>query len=303
MIAKKAINLPSIAIIGAGKVGITIAILAKKSGYQIAAVAGRDLNKTAEAARPLGDVKICQAKEAARSAEIVFLSVSDDAIEPLCQELSETAAFRQDQIVVHFSGALSSESLVTARDGAGALIASIHPLQTFSTVQSALAAMPATFWFCEGDERALAVLLPLIESIGGKPELIPTEKKILYHAASVIACNYLVALMDLSLEVAELAGLERKLAWQALSPIVQTTLRNIDSSGTTSALTGPIARGDSSTVSRHLDALSRERPELAEIYKIMGLQTAQIAERKGLSQELLAKTIDALRCDEPGAGA
>jgi predicted short-subunit dehydrogenase-like oxidoreductase (DUF2520 family) len=137
--------------------------------------------------------------------------------------------------------------------------------------------------------------LPFIESIGGHAELIPTEKKVLYHSASVIACNYLVALMDLSLEVAELAGLERKLAWQALSQIVQATMRNIDSTDTSSALTGPISRGDANTVGRHLAALKNERPELAEVYRVMGLQTIKIAERKGLSQELLAETVKVLQ--------
>lgn len=281
---------PSIAIIGAGRVGTTLAILLKEKGYPIAGIAGRNLDKTREAAAQIGEVKVCASEEAAKSADIVFLAVSDDSIETVCTELSQLGAFRSKQIIVHLSGALSSEKLATARSTSGALIASAHPLQTFSTTQSALAAMAGSFWFCEGDSEALSAIFPLIESIGGKPNTIPTEKKVLYHAASVAACNYLVTLMDIALTIAESADLDRELAWQALSPLVQATLRNIDQSGVTTALTGPIARGDVNTIKRHLQALetlSENKDDLTEIYKNLGHWTTKIAAEKGLPPDLV----------------
>ena len=274
-------ELPSIAIIGPGRVGTTLSILLQEKTYPVK-LAGRDLEKTTETARALGIANVCTPEEAAKTSDIVFLAVSDDAIESLCSELVEKSAFRKDQTVLHLSGALSSTALITARDTSGAKIASAHPLQTFSSTQSARAAMPGTFWFCEGDSEALDQAFPLIIETGGKPRVIPTEKKVLYHAASVLACNYLVSLMDIALTVAESAELDRGLAWEAFKPLIQATLTNIDDSDVTTALTGPIARGDIKTIERHLQALNADSAELATIYKTLGDWTTKIAEKKGL---------------------
>jgi predicted short-subunit dehydrogenase-like oxidoreductase (DUF2520 family) len=275
-----------IAIIGPGKVGTTIALSAIKSGYRIAALAGRDRKKTEEAAKTIGgDIPIYTPLQAASVARLVLFTVTDSAIESLCTDLAKNKAFSENQIVVHCSGALSSEVLAAARDLCGATIASAHPLQTFSTVQSAASAMPGAYWFCEGDKAALDVITQLIHRIGGVPNIIPSDKKVLYHCASVFACNYLVSLMDVALSVAESASLDRDLAWQALSPLIQSTIANIGKLGTDTVLTGPITRGDVETVASHLHALAGTDNEIAEIYRVMGKWTTQIAQKKGLSQE------------------
>ncbi len=292
---------PSISIIGAGKVGLTIATIAIGAGLQISAIAGRDQSRTREISRDL-PVEVCSMADAAKKSQIVFLTVPDDAIQSVCQELANGWAFSKNQIVVHCSGALTSEKLATARDICGAKIASVHPLQTFPTIQSGVDSMPGTYWFCEGDETALLTLMPIITQMGGIPEKIATQNKALYHCASVMACNYLVGLMDAALSVAQTAGLDSKTAWTALTPIIQATLTNIGAQGTAGALTGPIARGDLVTVQRHLEALnevseqnnaqasantkiSSKNQELVDIYKTMGRWTTQLARQKGLSQE------------------
>lgn len=277
--------LPAFAIVGAGKVGLTIAFALQEKGYPLLAIAGRDLNKTRAASRILGDVNVCLPREAAKNAQIVFLAVSDDAIESVCEELANDGVFSRGQIIGHFSGALSSMVLSSARAKCGAIIASVHPLQTFSNLESAIASMPGSFWFAEGDDAALSVLSRLINDIGGIPNIIPSNKKVLYHCASVIACNYLVSLMDLALTVAETASLDRDLAWKALSPLIQATLRNIDAMGTAKALTGPISRADLKTVEGHLQELSNSKKEIADIYRLMGAWTVKVALQKGLSEE------------------
>lgn len=280
-------NLRKVAIIGPGKVGVSVGLLLARAGYEISAIYARDEAKALEPARMFANAKICSAEAAARSADLLLLSVSDDAIEPVCNELADKLAFTNGQLLVHFSGALSSHALSRAREKCAALTASIHPLQTFPSIEQALASLPGAYWFCEGDKRALDLLLPMIVEIGGKPQIIPTEKKTLYHASSVIACNYLVSLMDIALNVAEAASLDPELSWKALQPLVQATLANISSSGCTSSLTGPICRGDLKTVGKHIKELKHLDPELAAIYKCLGNWTGKIAARKGLSVERL----------------
>ncbi|MEZ5448455.1 MAG: DUF2520 domain-containing protein [Thiolinea sp.] len=133
----------------------------------------------------------------------------------------------------------------------------------------------------EGDTAALNVLKPLIQAIGGQPFAIRSEQKTLYHAASVMACNYLVALQEMSLQTFAQAGVERELALQILQPIVQDTVQNLFALGPTQALTGPIARGDSQVVARQLQALQDWRPEMALAYQLLGRQTLVLARQKG----------------------
>ncbi len=276
-------NLPDIAIIGPGKVGTCIAVLAQKHGYKISAIGSRD-KKKAEAALNYIDTKICSPTDATRSAQLVLLTVADGAIASLCTELAQDKAFKPGQIVAHLSGALSSEVLSSAQE-CGAKVASLHPLQMFPTVEEALVTMPGTHWFYEGDGEALKVIEQLIEKIGGIGHKIKPENKALYHCAVVMASNYLNVLMDVALTVGEEAGLDRKTAWQAFLPIVEASISNITNLGTVNALTGPIARDDQETVKLHLKELAKCDPEIKQIYRTLGKWAVRIAKQKNKPQD------------------
>jgi predicted short-subunit dehydrogenase-like oxidoreductase (DUF2520 family) len=96
-----------------------------------------------------------------------------------------------------------------------------------------------------------------------------------------VACNYLTSLLDAALRLAESARIERRTAWLALEPLVRATVENISKLGAEAALTGPIARGDRSTVAVHLAALGENAPELADLYRALGVWTVGLALRKG----------------------
>ncbi|MFW6062460.1 MAG: DUF2520 domain-containing protein, partial [Planctomycetota bacterium] len=115
----------------------------------------------------------------------------------------------------------------------------------------------------------------------------------LYHAAAVVACNYLSGLMDAALALAGQAGIDRRTAWPALEPLVRATMENIAAEGPAAALTGPIARGDAATVQRHLDALAGGDDDLLELYRAAGRWTVQLARRKGA---LAPEEAEKLRC-------
>jgi predicted short-subunit dehydrogenase-like oxidoreductase (DUF2520 family) len=205
----------------------------------------------------------------------------DDAIEEVCKKLAQRSKFIEGAVVAHCSGTLSSDVLSEARDCCRCSVASMHPLQTFPTVDAALKMMSGTYCFYEGDECAIPLIKRFANDIGLKPIQISSTSKTLYHAAAVIACNYFVALMDSAIVFAEKAGIDRTIAWSALEPLVATTLNNITEMGTINSLTGPIARGDVKTVRRHLQQLSLTPEHLASVYRTMGLYTVEIAVRKG----------------------
>ena len=289
------IDFPTLSIIGPGRVGTAIGVLAAQAGYSVAAVGGRHKERTAQAAQRIGkNVCACTMSQAAKSANLVFVTVSDDAIEQVCNEIANQNAFNQNSIVIHCSGALSSDILSTARNNRQCFVASMHPLQTFPTVDCAVEKLKGTYCFYEGDEEGFAVIENLAKRIGLQPVQINSSSKIFYHTAAVFACNYLVALMDAAMKLAQLAQIDSSIAWSAFEPLVVSTIKNISEVGSAQALTGPIARGDIETIAGHIEKLELVEPSLASLYKIMGCHTVDLAIRKGAITKVKANEIRSL---------
>ena len=282
-----------IVIIGPGRVGTAIGVLAERAGWRVTAVGARNAARGAAAAAQIGsDVRACEPAEAAGLGDLVLLTVRDDAIEDLCRELARAEAFRGGASVAHCCGALSSEVLSPARQAAGCSVASIHPLQTFPSADRAIETFAGTFCFCEGDGEALDRVEALACAIGGVPIRLESSAKALYHAAASVACNYLAALLDASLSMTSRAGIDRETASKALGPLVRSTVDNVLSLGPAEALTGPIARGDVETVARHLRAIRVLPEDVQQFYRTAGRWTVELARRKGTIDE---NTVNRLR--------
>ncbi len=283
---------PTISVIGPGKVGIALARLASSAGYRVVALAGRDLPRTEAAAAEISaETRALPPAEAARASELVFLTVSDSSIEGLARDLADAAALNDGSVLVHCSGSLTSEILAPAQRDRAVAVASFHPLQTFPSVEQAETSLPGSHCFLEGDPRALEVLEVFGAAIGTHCVRIETRAKVLYHSGAVIACNYFCALMDAALSATEAAGIDRRIAWPALQPLVQTTLDNITQLGSGAALTGPIQRGDAETVELQLRALGDSAPELRTLYQALGVWTLDLAKRTGSLDETSAEAL------------
>ncbi len=280
-------GIPDIAIVGPGKVGTALGILALHAGLNVTTVGGRDARKTRQAAMRIGSsVRACNVAQAG-GAGLILITVSDDAIAQVAEELAASEAIRPGDIVAHCSGALPS-SVLQPLANLGCHIASIHPLQTFPTVEAALDKLPGTYFFCEGDARAVAVLMKFVATIGGKPVKMNPKGKALYHAAAVMACNYLVTLMDAAQALVEGAGIKPGPALAALEPLVRSTVDNVFAMGPGKALTGPIVRGDIETVRRHMQAIAAAgNKQMMSLYRSLAAATADLSIRSG--------RIDALR--------
>lgn len=284
---------PVIAIIGAGKVGTTLGILAARAGYTVAGVSGRDADKTAAAARQIGPgVQVGLPGRIARLGELVLITTPDDSIESVSRTLAEDRAFAPGAIVAHCSGATPSSVLAPARELCSCHIGSMHPLQTFPSVATGVAKFPGTYCFCEGDAVAVDVLMTLAADLGGHGVRMSAEGKLLYHASAVLACNYLSALMQAALTTAEKAGISANNAQPALEPLVRATLDHVFAVGPTEALTGPIARGDVELVRRQSEALTSADARLGQLYKLLGLVAVDMAAGRG---DLDAAKADLLR--------
>ncbi len=285
-------TLPTLAIIGPGKVGTFIGILAARAEYPVVAVIGRHKASTTAAAQRIGkDVRTCDIAEVAQLAQIVLIYVPDDAIEDVCTKLAQQKKFATGAIVLHCSGVLFSDILSTARDYCKCSVASMHLLQTFPIIDAAIERMKGACCFYEGDGDAICAIEHLAKNIGLKPVRISSTSKISYHAAAVMACNYLVALMDSAITLAENACIDHTTAWLSLKPLVTATLDNITKTGTDDSLTGSIARGDTKMISCYLHELALKDEGLTAIYRTMGLYTIEMAAKKGTITVEKAKKI------------
>jgi predicted short-subunit dehydrogenase-like oxidoreductase (DUF2520 family) len=285
-----------LAIIGAGKVGMTLAILCAKTDRYEVYVASRNREKAQKSLSQFNEKISCVSiEEAMEQGDIVLLSVNDDAIATLCSDLAQKGYFKKDTVVLHCSGALSSDELLAAKRSY-AYVASMHPLQTFPSVEAALDKMAGTYCYYEGDEEVREVIYTLASNMGMLPVEINKDLKVFYHAAAVVACNYLCALMDGALELGEAAGIKPQMMLDSLNPLIDATLENIRTSTPAKALTGPIARGDEESVRKHVDAIETLGSErLRHIYSSMGVQATHLALQKGSitpqTQTLLEKIL------------
>ncbi|UCG54942.1 MAG: DUF2520 domain-containing protein, partial [Dehalococcoidia bacterium] len=133
----------------------------------------------------------------------------------------------------------------------------------------------------EAGKPLLTILSEIAIALDGCWIELKAEDKVLYHIAAVFTCNYLVTLLKTAIDLWQRFGISPQQATQALLPLLQGTINNIESTGIPQCLTGPIARGDSGTIKKHLNALHEAAPELSVIYRELGLKTIPIALEKG----------------------
>jgi len=272
---------PSFAIVGCGRVGNTLGWHLAQSGYPAESFSSRTLSSAQAIADKVGVSAFGDRPwEHTASADIVFITTPDDVIADVCREIVSYNGFRRGSVVLHCSGSLPSTILESARQN-GAYIGSLHPLQSIAKATYDSNPFHGIITAVEGDPQAVEPARNIAMDLGSRCINIHTEAKTLYHASAVVASNYLVTLMDLSIQLLGKAGIQASDAVDVLYPLVKGTLANIDKIGAPQALTGPIARGDSATIADHLHAMSRQTPALVDLYTALGSYTVKLASEKG----------------------
>ncbi len=276
--------------IGAGTVGTALSVRLSSKGYQVIAVSSRSQTSARKLARAVSG---CQAfdsnQDVADTAELIFITTPDDTIASVASEIQ----WHQGQSVVHCSGALSTDILEPAKE-LGAQVGAFHPLQTFASVKQAIENIPGSTFAVEAEEPLLSTLKDIATALDGHWIELKANDKVAYHAAAVIACNYLVTLVKLATDLWQSFNIPQSQATQALLPLIRGTIHNIDTVGIPQCLTGPIARGDIETIKKHLDALQKVAPALLSTYRELGLQTIPVALAKGKINQHQAEELQAI---------
>ncbi len=276
--------------IGAGIVGTALAVRLSNKGYSVAAVSSRSQTSAEKLAKAVSGCRAFnKSQEVADAAELVFITTPDDSIAPVVAEIQ----WHSGQSVVHCSGAASTAILEPAKK-LGAQVGAFHPLQTFASISQAIENIPGSTFAVEAEESLRNTLKDMATALDGQWIELKASDKVAYHAAAVIACNYLVTLVKLATDLWQTFNVPTNQAAQALLPLIRGTLHNIETVGIPQCLTGPLARGDIGTIKKHLDAMQKVAPNLLSTYQELGIQTIPIALAKGKISQKQAQELQAI---------
>ncbi|HET9995360.1 MAG TPA: DUF2520 domain-containing protein [Candidatus Acidoferrum sp.] len=255
----------SLAIIGAGRVGRALGRRLRELGWKIGAVLTRNIVSARKAVRFIGAGQPhAVAVREILASRVILISVPDDAIEEVADELARIGAEElRGKIVLHTSGARDTTALKALKEY-GAAVGGIHPLQTFSGV--GVPPLEGRIFAIEGDIAAVRTARQFVRALGGSPVRIAGNKKALYHAAAAMAAGHVLAVEEAATQLLISIGMTRGQAVRALLPLTRQVLENFERLGPRAAWTGPLSRGDYRVVESHLKALRESPPEFAGAY-------------------------------------
>jgi predicted short-subunit dehydrogenase-like oxidoreductase (DUF2520 family) len=262
-------------IIGMGNVGLGLAMALEARGLPLTGVWNRSRDR-AEAASRVLRCPVDSDTISLRGAHLVIVATADDAIAELGTRLSGML-LPTGCVVTHLSGCLPASILGEVQGGG---VGSMHPMLACPTPQQAVLDLPLAHWVIEGDVRAVPVLEAFVARLGARSQRIRSESKARYHAAAVMASNLVLALLRAAADEAKEAGLSG--LGPALNRLALGAVQQACERGLADALTGPVLRGDSATVERHIGAL---RPNHACLYRNLSQEALRLAVERKLPQE------------------
>jgi predicted short-subunit dehydrogenase-like oxidoreductase (DUF2520 family) len=282
---------PVVFIMGAGVVGTALAARLVRAGVPVAGLHGRQV-ELSDAAGAVSGVLASTGEipPILSESDVVIISVRDERIQEVAERLVRENRLRRDQVVLHTSGANpSSQALAVCKPHVRA-VGTLHPLVSFADPHVAIEELKTVAFGIEGDEPAKAVARKLVRCLGAKAVFLEAANMPLYHVGAVIAANYVVALADMARELFVKAGVPKEQALPALIPLLSSVVQNLAQLGLPGALTGPVERGDVSSVEQHLRILEERAPEMLDLYRLVGRDVVRLAcEKSSLEPSTVAR--------------
>jgi predicted short-subunit dehydrogenase-like oxidoreductase (DUF2520 family) len=274
----------TLALIGPGRAGTTIALALVEHGWEVAAVAGRapDAASTRAAAACLG-ARTSLVADVAAGAGVVLVATPDAAIEQAAS--AAASSIESGALVFHLAGSRGLEVFQALHEQRPDIrLGALHPLVSFPSTSAGLERLPGAWAAVAGDEQItdIAKLLAL------RPFAVPDAERTRYHATAVVASNHVIALLGQVERLASQCGVPFEAFWT----LARGSLDNAFALGPARALTGPVQRGDLRTVAGHLEALSGSD---REAYRALAREAARLTGRRDSG---LARLLEDLRFHE-----
>lgn len=272
-----------VGIIGAGKVGTTLGAYLRKNEISVSGYYSQTYESAAIAADFTKTKAYNDIDALVNASGTLFITTPDGEIRHAWDCIAKDRL--AGKIICHFSGSLSS-LVFSGIEAAGAFGCSVHPMFAFSDKFQSYKTFHTASLTIEGQEKAVSALRKLFEGLGHKVFMMKAEDKMHYHTAAALASNYMVGLFQLSLNLLGDCGFSEEDSRALLAPLVQNNVTAMLEKGTVSALTGPIERGDISTVKKHLEVLAKTDTEA--VYRSLGRELVKIAQKKNADRDYTA---------------
>ncbi|SAK84578.1 coenzyme F420-dependent NADP oxidoreductase [Caballeronia pedi] len=264
-------------IIGAGRVGATLGnLIVANRVLAIGDVCDSDAAHARDAVDFIGAGRALDDIAAMQPADIWLLSVPDMRIADVAQTLARNRKDDAPSIAVHCSGALDTDTLAPLR-AIGWNVASAHPMLSFANPGTAVFQFEGTPVGLEGDRAARAAWSEILAAIGARCFDIEPGSKALYHAAAVVASNFLPILAAMSVEMWQAAGIPQPLIEDMMHTLSRNAAANIVALGPKDALTGPAARGDRAVVEAQSQAIGEWDAVSREAYDALSTLATRLA--------------------------
>jgi len=243
-----------ITLIGSGNVATHLGAAFKNAGHRIVQVYSRTAQNAALLAYHIGAEAIDDLNNIDPNTDIFIVSVSDDAIASMAQELA-----KHNKLIVHTSGATDLYNILAFTDHAGVF----YPLQTFSKTKE-VDFLKVPLCIEGGDEAITKILKELAQSISNSVSEIDSTQRKTLHLAAVFACNFPNYLYHVAQEILA----DQRIDFNLIRPLILETAGKIQTNLPANVQTGPAIRNDQKTMDAHL-ALLQYEPGWAALYKLL----------------------------------
>lgn len=265
--------------IGAGKVGFSLGKYLRKNNIDISGYYSKSQHSSKEAAIFTNTRQYNNLEDLIKNSDAIFITTPDNQIADVWNEVKKLPI--KEKLICHCSGSISSK-IFSNINNHGAYGYSIHPMFAISNKYNSYKDLSQAFITIEGHKKHIEYLKMLFLHLGNDVAIINNENKILYHAAAVTVSNLVLELINNGVNYLESCGFTKEISIKALYPLIEYNLRNIKERGLVDSLTGPIERGDLSTVINHLNVIPEEDKEL---YRLLSKNILKIAKVKNRDRD------------------
>lgn len=184
-------------------------------------------------------------------ADAYIIAVRDDVIADVVAAVPDNGA-----LWLHTSGSKGIDLFKGHRTHYGVL----WPMQSFT--REMVVALDDVHFFAEaGDEETLQELMALGRLISHHVVEADSEKRRRLHVASVFSCNFANHMWALADEVLR----EADLPFNAMLPLIRTTVDKLDRLTPSDSQTGPAVRHDTQVIASHLSLLDGDKREIYDL--------------------------------------
>jgi len=257
---------PAITVIGSGALGSAWIDYFRQAGFPIASVWSSTsgmVYDTESGQKSERDYSL--PADGSEIGDIILITTPDSVIQSVSEQLAKIDFDWSDKHVIHCSGSHPA-SILDSLAQTGAATASMHPIQTFKRGDDS-DRLKNIYISLQGEKSLVHRLEDIVKELNSTPLILDESQKKAVHISAVFASNYLVALLNTSDTILKDNGVEEGV--NILEPLIRQTLKNILEKGAVHSLTGPISRGDSSTIQDHLENLSGDK-ENKSLYMALG---------------------------------